>query len=108
VARIGACYGCLSTRVVLGLVGVGAGDHSSSSVHWLMMASFELHLEILVGISCKSVALVEKMHFVLWALTFRAGDINRVKEGVEMVVVGNWHCWEVLSAVKVVMVLMAF
>ena len=48
------------------------------------------------------------MHFVLWALTFRAGDINRVKEGVEMVIVGNWHCWEVLSAVKVVMVLMAF
>jgi len=47
------------------------------------------------------------MHFVLRALTFRAGDINRVKEGVEMVVVGNWHCWEVLSAVKVVMVLMA-
>jgi len=77
--------------VVSVVVGVGCRDHSSSSTRWLTMTLFGLRWEILVGISRRSVALVEKMHFVLRVSAFKADDTDRLREGVEMVVVGRWH-----------------
>ncbi len=81
----------VSAMVVLGLIEVRCRDCSSLLAYWLMTASCRLHWEILVGISCRLVALVENLHFVPWLLAFKADDTDRLREDVEVVIVGSWH-----------------
>jgi len=81
----------VSTMVVAGLVGMRCGDRSLSSARWLTTASFGLRWEILVGISRRLLALVENLHFVPWLSAFKADDTNRLRENVEVVIVGSWH-----------------
>jgi len=64
--------------------------------------------EILVGISCRAVTVVEIVHFVLWLLAFEAGNVAGVNGGVERFVIVDWHHRAVWSAVKVAVVIMTF
>ncbi len=85
------------------------GCHSSSSSSWRMaMASVVEAWEVLVGISCRVVKVLELASSMLHKLAFNTFNFCVVGEAFCMVFVCIKHHWEVMVAVEMFIVIMTF
>jgi len=73
-----------------------------------MMASCGVSQEILVGFSCRMMGVFERLVSMLQVSAVNTVSSVTCRESLWVLIVHSGHCWEMLAAIEIFMVIITF